>query len=240
MGQYYLVVNLGTKEYISPLRVGSSSKIMSHAYVDEPFMKLIETLLSPGNKWYKSPIVWAGDYADPETTCCQELADGTRKEANLYQLCNQTVYAQDLVELPDETDNYFRYIVNHDRMLYVDMERLADICHPLALLTVDGNGRGGGDYIPYSDGHFEEDLVGAWSRNVISVESERPTGDFKELKTNDVYHWSKAGPIILLRALFMKQRATLQDTENRQQQIVQRLVSLHDVEIFQTIVRFLI
>jgi hypothetical protein len=36
--------------------------------------------------------------------------------------------------------------------------------HPLPLLTCEGNGRGGGDY------RGESDLVGRWSRDLISVE----------------------------------------------------------------------
>jgi hypothetical protein len=36
--------------------------------------------------------------------------------------------------------------------------------HPLPLLTVEGNGRGGGDL------HDAPPIVGSWARDVISVE----------------------------------------------------------------------
>jgi hypothetical protein len=41
--------------------------------------------------------------------------------------------------------------------------------HPLPILTAEGNGRGGGDYRG-----ADEDLVGTWARDVISVEMEAP------------------------------------------------------------------
>lgn len=76
----------------------------------------------------------------------------------------------------------YRYIINHSKNLYVDKQNqplLKSInyeIHPLPLLTCEGNGRGGGDYHG-SNQH----LVGTWSRDIISVDNELPTGDFEEL-----------------------------------------------------------
>ena len=47
--------------------------------------------------------------------------------------------------------------------------------HPLPLLTCEGNNRGGGDY--RGD---EKGLIGAWARDVISIDNMVPTG-FKEI-----------------------------------------------------------
>ena len=50
--------------------------------------------------------------------------------------------------------------------------------NPLPLLTALGNGRGGGDY-----SGTDEDKVGIWARDVLSVEFNIPKG-FKEFKVN--------------------------------------------------------
>jgi len=47
------------------------------------------------------------------------------------------------------------------------------------LLTCEGNGRGGGDF------RGESELVGLWSRNLISVSEELPEG-YTELEFNIV------------------------------------------------------
>jgi hypothetical protein len=47
--------------------------------------------------------------------------------------------------------------------------------HPLPLLTCEGNGRGGGDY-----GGNDQNLVGLWARNTISVSNDIPDG-YEEL-----------------------------------------------------------
>jgi hypothetical protein len=77
----------------------------------------------------------------------------------------------------------YRFIVNHDTKQYVDKgeSRSGDSTyriHPLPLLTVEGNGRGNGDYYGSS-----EDKVGIWARNTLSVEKEPPQG-YSELKLN--------------------------------------------------------
>ena len=56
--------------------------------------------------------------------------------------------------------------------------------HPLALLTAEGNGRGGGDY----EGTNME-LIGSWSRDFISVSPNKPTDDFVEIVPNFVDDW---------------------------------------------------
>jgi hypothetical protein len=179
MGQYYIVIFLAeknTKEkeyirlYIEPHRYDSGNKLMEHSYVENTMMKSIETLLCPEGIFYKSRVVWAGDYADSEE-------DGD----NLY---NMTEYVENankyLKELPTLTENCYRYIVNHTKKQYVDKEKCNKsssgyTIHPLALLTNESNGLGGGDYHGTN-----EALCGTWARDTISVENSIPDG-FTEL-----------------------------------------------------------
>ena len=74
-----------------------------------------------------------------------------------------------------------RYVINHDTKEYVDKNNVPDKdgwkIHPLPLLTCEGNGRGGGDF------RGESELVGLWSRNLISVSEKLPEG-YTELEFN--------------------------------------------------------
>ena len=116
-----------------------------------------------------SRIVWAGDYANPET-------DGT--ENNLYMIAHNNY--NEMIQCPEsqDTSNY-RYIVNHSKKLYVDKERCLQnnyyIIHPLPLLVSEGNGQGGGDY--YGN---NIELCGTWARDSISVEKSI-NNDYNEL-----------------------------------------------------------
>jgi hypothetical protein len=82
--------------------------------------------------------------------------------------------------VPQEKDTTtYRYIVNHSKKQFVDKMACKSgeegiKYHPLPLLTCEGNGRGGGDY------RGDSPLIGAWARDVISVEEVAPL-DFEEL-----------------------------------------------------------
>jgi len=157
MGQYYKPIILGEDSYIRIwIEVFDCGlKMMEHAYCDSPLMHKIEYLLSNRGMMYKTRVVWAGDYADNEPN----------SEKNLYTLAEETSQPFNIV-LPLDFIPY-RFIVNHTKKQYV--EKLCDI-HPLPILTAEGNGRGGGDY------HGDSDYVGAWARDVISVENDEPNG----------------------------------------------------------------
>ncbi len=134
-------------------------------------MSAVEHALSREGGFYKSRVVWAGDYADPEKG----------SEMNLYSLANEQDYKN--IATPDRLMSSYRYIVNHTKKRYVDKESMKAEplyglrLHPLSLLTAEGNGRGGGDY----RGSHQE-LVGTWARDVISVEKEAPEGyDYMEV-----------------------------------------------------------
>ena len=166
MGQYYKPCFLDkdkkkVKKWVYSHDYDSGLKLMEHSWLKNDFVGAIENQLSPGGKYHKSPIVWAGDYADEE--------EGTK--SNLYDKCTD----KNKINPPGgEIDSKFRYIVNHDKKLYVDKTKVLSndgwAIHPLPLLTCEGNGRGGGDY------RGEQPIVGTWSRDVISIEEIMPEG----------------------------------------------------------------
>jgi hypothetical protein len=77
---------------------------------------------------------------------------------------------------PGETK--YKYLVNHTKTEYVDMNKLPNSIHPLPLLVSEGNGRGGGDY----NGDNIE-LCGKWARDIISFD-DSILDDYKELIPN--------------------------------------------------------
>lgn len=205
MGQYYKTIILSDsvpeKEKQEIIRLALSgyeyhngSKLMEHSWLNNPFVAIIEWLISPKGMFYKSRLVWAGDYANTESNVDQ----------NLYHIAatyhKQNTYPH--MKLPNDFNtNTYRYIVNYTKCEYVDKERVkADsklnaktdsnrdynkdnecVVHPLPLLVAEGNGYNSGDY----HGH-NKDLCGIWARDVISVETDVPDGftervcDFRE------------------------------------------------------------
>jgi hypothetical protein len=160
MGQYYLVVILAEKSdkeyirtYLDPGMYYNGMKLTEHSYMNNNFMKVIENLIGPNGMFYKSRIVWAGDYADQEPD----------SDANLYTMCESK---EPLVT--SDKDVSYTYIVNHTKKVYVK-KNASMYLHPLSLLTAEGNGRGGGDY-----NGPNMDMVGTWARDVISMENEIP------------------------------------------------------------------
>ena len=177
MGQYYRIIFLSDIKYkkeiiriwLSPWDYNNGSKIMEHSYIGNYLVNTVEELLSPSGMFYKSRIVWAGDYADTEKETGQ----------NLYHMADEN--KQHLVEKKN-TSPTNKYIINHTKKEYVDMNKIIDltnsdelIIHPLPLLVSEGNGRGGGDYYGAN-----EDMCGRWARDIISVENECPD-DYTEI-----------------------------------------------------------
>jgi hypothetical protein len=195
MGQYFFPVSLtsdkqNVKSYVyshniksrwkrydgKMITTGQGLKLMEHSYLKNKMMLCVEALLIEGGEWHKTPIVWAGDYSDP-----------VRNELNYYDMCNSTDegehVARELIPTPltAKQANEFRFIVNHTKGQFVDKKKVKSVdsykIHPLSLLTSSGNGRGGGDF------RGDNDFVGTWAGDIISVEKEIPA-DFKEIVPN--------------------------------------------------------
>lgn len=148
-------------------------KLTEHSWIGNNFVRAFESLI------YKNPqiVVWAGDYADH----C------TGRKSNVYQRCLDKLEVQPQTTLTEED---CRFVVNHTKKEFVDTSKVKQITadwaqeydyriHPLPLLTCEGNGQGGGDYL----GDAGEELVGTWARDLISVEPDAPK-DYKELIVN--------------------------------------------------------
>jgi hypothetical protein len=183
MGQYYKVIILaerseGEKEYIrgwfDPFAYGNGCKLMEHSYVGNKFVTAVEEVLRNGGTFYKTRVVWAGDYADEEPN--QEPA---AEPQNLYNLAIEDTcfnapspYNSDGLRYKREATTDMTacpYIVNHTKRQYVD--KTGRRTHPLPILTSEGNGRGGGDFRGQ-----DSDKAGLWARDVISVEKVVPAG----------------------------------------------------------------
>ncbi len=163
MGQYYKFIILSENNEIllvlNPHDFYKGAKLMENAWINSCIANTIEFLLSPYcEEFHKSRCVMAGDYADRE-----ENGD------NLYSIArNYSSYQQAYKNIN------INFIVNHSKRLYVDKTKLKtnyynNKIHPLLLLIAEGNGNGSGDY--YGSDY---DLVGTWSRDIISMEFEKP------------------------------------------------------------------
>jgi hypothetical protein len=165
MGQYYKAILLDKEKqnvigWVSPYQYDSGSKLMEHSWMKNDFVKSFENLI------YKNPmpVTWCGDYAD--------AVDGSEEGDSFYSLCEDKTNLTPTTELGEHKS---RYIINHDTKEYVDKTTVPTDkegwqIHPLPLLTAEGNGRGGGDF------RGESELVGLWSRNIISVSEKLPEG----------------------------------------------------------------
>jgi hypothetical protein len=176
MGQYYTAVNVSNMEGVDPYDYDNGAKLMEHSYIRNNFVEAVEFLLIDNGegdrgRWSGNKIVWAGDYANDEP-----LENG-----NLYSLVENKNKLNMLIEAVPPN---YHYLVNWDKKEYVDKTKCLEnkhgfTIHPLPLLTVEGNGRGGGDYYD----NAEPSYVGTWARDRISLMKEIPE-DFTEIIPN--------------------------------------------------------
>ncbi|GIV43867.1 MAG: hypothetical protein KatS3mg035_0990 [Bacteroidia bacterium] len=186
MGQYYKPVCLSDNKknvigFIYSHDLGEGLKLMEHSYIENKLMRCVEALLIPGGAWHKKPIVWAGDYAEPEEHTGENLygmADGAQRDGegvSIKFLPKPLSVAQSKLH---------RYIINHSKKEYVDKQDVPSYnggwkIHPLSIMTAEGNGQGGGDFF----GKDPKGLVGKWARDIISVEKSVPSG-YKKILFN--------------------------------------------------------
>jgi hypothetical protein len=208
MGQYWKPVCLDSNQSLDTWDYGSGLKLMEHSWKNTDVMRVVCRLLMKGQPWHKKHIAWVGDYSDNGLKLTEKCDECTKKETNydcpeylkkLVGECDgtyQRFYETSInirPKVPTEKqlpNNY--YVVNHTKKYYVDMDNCPveeetielttykRIIHPLSLLTAVSNGLGGGDF------RGENDLIGTWAGDQISVELEKPEGymeinpDFKE------------------------------------------------------------
>lgn len=194
MGQYYKPVNVDTKDWLythdykqrwvrpddkKVFYFGQGLKLMEHSYIGNKFMNAVETLLIPQGEWYKARIVWAGDYADHEKGYAKRKEGDNEYDVNLYDISDNE--GKKLQPKSVNVHKKYHFLVNHTKKVFIDLNKIkADRdntgfkIHPLSLLTAEGNGRGGGDF------HKEDNRIGTWARDSISLEETAPV-DFIEV-----------------------------------------------------------
>lgn len=204
MGQYYECVNLDKGEVVDPSDYDDGIKLMEHSWRNHDTVNVVEKLLGPNGPWYKTRMVWAGDYMD-EGLFIEDIAEKLKKEIRLKELfenveCLRLInfahrYFYTIRNTDVTKDETLRYLVNHDQRVYMDISNLplnhtweeprtgkkhSYYIHPLPLLTASGNGLGMGDY------KGENPYVGTWAGEILSMEQEIPEEfdevfpDFKE------------------------------------------------------------
>lgn len=176
MGQYYrpILTNANGYERVYNRDVDGEytmAKLMEHSWWRNEFVGTI------CNKLLKNPmrVVWVGDYADdadPTNRICKE---------ELARLCKKAWKGKGNGVKKNVRYLDGMYLVNHTKKIYIDCDEYFKECceegwciHPLPLLTVIGNGLGGGDY------RGDSCDVGSWAQDVISVEMDVPDGYVKE------------------------------------------------------------
>lgn len=179
MGQYYIPVSIDKEEGLFAHDFSSGLKLMEHSYINNDFVNAVEFLLSPLGPWHMSKFVWAGDYADEESSGSamgEVLHNFIYKNRKMYSPYEIDSLNKDVALSDEEGSEGFKsedypFIVNHSKKQFVDKRKAVDNdgwkIHPLPLLTADGNGRGGGDYY---EGSPDFDMVGMWKKDIISVE----------------------------------------------------------------------
>ena len=200
MGQYYKAIILNEdkktiKAHATSWDYNNGSKLMEHSWLLNDFVARIEVELLNNPQ----PLVWAGDYADPEVDSDGNIVKGTymsvgkleEYDVTLYDMCKDKdeLKQGDVFTLLEKKEVKAsakrRYILNHDTKQFVDKKKMPEDkdgwkIHPLPLLVADGNNRGGGDY---REEHADFEKVGIWKRNRISIETRKADipKDFTEL-----------------------------------------------------------
>ena len=205
MGQYYKVINFDKKQYLDP---SSFRKLMEWSYNANDLVLNLEKKLA--TEWKGDRVFVVGDYAlssDREGCYDYELLRQLEMENGIYgkfETYNGNEYPKTLYssleelgykEIPLENVNEkeYRYIYNHKRQEYIDLEHcpvawispynytfeVAKIS-PLSLSLALGNEMGGGDF--YTQEKVK--LVGQYINDIqdIEVTSTKLNNNYKEFR----------------------------------------------------------
>lgn len=211
MGQYYKAVILAEdkktpKTFVESWDFENGAKLTEHSYIGNVMLGVVESLIQDN----PSSLVWAGDYADidygaDDNIYCLCHTNGERVTPNSLNKKSHLKKDKLFMRYAKLSDKKNRYIINATKKEFVDKAKCPYFLwngthkytlHPLSLLTAEGNGRGGGDY----EGTNME-LIGSWSRDMISVSNTKPTDDYVEIIPNfveDYYAEEVIYPIVEL------------------------------------------
>jgi hypothetical protein len=142
-------------------------KLCENSDKNSEVVRLVTNLMYELNKQdWATQLVWLGDYANPSFGVEPNLY-GSLQYSNVKFRKENGVIVSAIIEgfdgVIDMTQDH-HYLVNHDRNEYINTSENVGAYSQLALLTADGNGKGGGDYW----GKNWRD-VGLWRYHEISV-----------------------------------------------------------------------
>lgn len=207
MGQYYKPVVQATKYdentrkqvrklfVIDPYDLNYGVKLCEHTNVNSEVVRLVTNLIYELNKQdWSTQLVWLGDYANPSFGENPNLY-GSLKYTKVQFREENGIIVSAMVDGFDGVIDMAKghnYLVNHDRNEYINTVDNVGAYSQLALLTADGNGKGGGDYCGANWRN-----VGLWRYQEISVMDKQELDEYlKEQSKYDQYHphykWVKA------------------------------------------------
>lgn len=167
MGQYYKAVCIDDKSYLESWSFHIGAKLLEHSYIGNDFTNSVTRALKDGGPWHNKRLVWSGDYADAASRF------GINSDKNLYFLCDD-----EYDEISDSKNKKllksYKYFINTDKKEYINLDNVKEDnygfrIYPLALLTADGNGQGGGDYFGTNI-----DYIGRWTGDHIISNNKKP------------------------------------------------------------------
>lgn len=149
-------------------------KLTEQSGANSPLVKALETMLVPGGKFYRKPIVWAGqsalcgEYVETDEFCNWE-------HTTVYERCTNPAF---YVDEPPPVAPEFKFLVNYTKKSYVDVTECAQY-HPLPLLTREGEC----ELVSKNcAGDFR--LVGSWARDFIGLEKRLPSIGYEKIDFN--------------------------------------------------------
>ena len=187
MGQYYdILINQDNKYYFSDRSVDGKyelAKLMEHSWFKNGTLKCVCAFI------YEKPskVFWVGNYAGKVSKKINTLS--VKKIKEIYNLTYDkekksvetlSLTSANQISLKD------RFLVNHTKKIFINGNEYSYwaqnedgwCTHPLSLLTALGNGLGCGDFFGTN-----EEKVGAWAGDLISVEDNCPL--YFDNKTHD-------------------------------------------------------
>lgn len=172
---------------IDPHDLNYGLKLCENSHKNSEVVRLVTNLMYELNQQgWATQLVWLGDYSNPSFGENTNLYCSL-KRSNMTFRKEDGVIVSAMVEgfdgVIDMTKDH-HYLVNHDRNEYINTAENVGAYSQLALLTADGNGKGGGDYW----GASWRD-VGLWRYHEISVMDKQEFDEFlKEKSKYDQYH----------------------------------------------------
>lgn len=200
MGQYYraYIQTLGREPRIYTMEPDVFMKTENYDFYNG--LKLMEhswlqnsLLTDVCNEIYHRPslVAWVGDYCTDDATpdLLFKLAWGDESPKIDYEVYSEWIKTatwndEEYQYIDHKFDYADRWLVNHTKRIAFKFDNLYKdedgwTIHPLPLLTCTAN-HSGGSY--YGDEKADNELVGTWYLNVISIEEELPKG-YVEVET---------------------------------------------------------